>query len=249
MAWRARVGGKRSRSRCAAALNSPARVRLSASGTPLQEDDGVCEVALALLALLERPAPKPALRGVAALEGQDYGQGDLAVTEIVADALAEHDFARAVVQHVIDQLKGNAEILAIATQSFDVLPGALADHRADLRRRGEQGSGLGGDHLEIAYFVGLGVVGGHQLRDLALRDHRRRVGEIASTSSEPSSTISWKARENRKSPTSTLGLLPQMALAVASPTQPALVDHVIVQQRRRVNELDRRRERHCRPPR
>ena len=76
------------------------------------------EVALALLALLERPAPEPALRGIAALEGQDHGQGDLAVTEIVADALAEHDFARAVVQHVIDQLKGNAEILAVATQSF-----------------------------------------------------------------------------------------------------------------------------------
>ena len=40
---------------------------------------------------------------------------------------------------------------------------------------------------------------------------------MRSTSSEPCSTISWKARLNRKSPTSTLDLLPHTSLAVALP--------------------------------
>ncbi len=40
---------------------------------------------------------------------------------------------------------------------------------------------------------------------------------ISSTRSEPSSTMSWKARANRKSPTSTEALLPNTALAEASP--------------------------------
>ena len=76
------------------------------------------EVALALLALLERAAPEPALRGIAALEGQDHRQGDLTVAEVVADALAQHHLARAVVEHVVDQLEGDAEILAVATAAL-----------------------------------------------------------------------------------------------------------------------------------
>src|SRR4029453_5559107 len=82
------------------------------SGAPLQECDGMREAVLALLAPLERTAPEPALGGIAALEGQDHGQGGLAVAEVVADALAQNDFARAVVQHIIDQLKGDAHILS-----------------------------------------------------------------------------------------------------------------------------------------
>ena len=45
---------------------------------------------------------------------------------------------------------------------------------------------------------------------------------IASTFSEPSSTINWKARANRKSPTSTDAWLPNTALAEAIPRRNAL---------------------------
>ena len=62
---------------------------------------------------------------------------------------------------------------------------------------------------------------------------------MASTFSEPSSTISWKARANRKSPTSTEALLPNTALAEARPRRScAFVDHVVVQQGGGVDELD-----------
>ena len=57
--------------------------------------------------------------------------------------------------------------------------------------------------------------------------------------SEPSSTISSNERANRKSPTSTAGLLPHTAFAVSRPRRSSLeVDDVVVQQRRGVDELD-----------
>ena len=43
----------------------------------------------------------------------------------------------------------------------------------------------------------------------------------SSTRMRPTSTISWKAREYRKSPTSTLAALPNSALAVARPRRSA----------------------------
>ena len=56
----------------------------------------------------------------------------------------------------------------------------------------------------------------------------------------PSSTISSKARLNRKSPTSTLAGLPQMRLAVRLPRRSAgAVDDIVVEQGRGVDELDR----------
>ena len=54
----------------------------------------------------------------------------------------------------------------------------------------------------------------------------------------PISTIIWKEREYRKSPTSTLAWLPQIALAVSRPRRAGFVDDVVVQQRRGVDELD-----------
>ena len=61
---------------------------------------------------------------------------------------------------------------------------------------------------------------------------------MSSTASWPVSTISWKARLNRKSPTSTLGLLPQTMIGGdLAPAQRAFVHHIVVQQGGGVDEL------------
>jgi hypothetical protein len=54
------------------------------------------------------------------------------------------------------------------------------------------------------------------------------------------STIIWKAREYRKSPTSTLAGLPKVSLAVAPAPQDRFVHDVVMQQRGRVDEFDHR---------
>ena len=63
----------------------------------------------------------------------------------------------------------------------------------------------------------------------------------------PSSTISWKARLNRKSPTRTLGLLPHSDVGGwPAASERAFVHHVVMQQGGGVDELDRGRELHMR---
>ena len=62
---------------------------------------------------------------------------------------------------------------------------------------------------------------------------------MSSTSSEPTSTIILKAWPSRKSPTSTLAWFPQNHARAALPRRIALIDNVIVEQRRGVHELDR----------
>ena len=58
--------------------------------------------------------PEGAFGIVAAAEGQHDGQSDLALAEIVADILAQFGTGAAVIQRIVDQLEGNAEIGAIA---------------------------------------------------------------------------------------------------------------------------------------
>ena len=96
-----------------------------------------------LLALLQRAAPEAALLGAAAREREDHGQGDLAVAEVVAQALAEHHLARAVVEDVVDQLKRDPDALAIAAQRLGLGGRAIRDQGADLGRGREQRRGLG----------------------------------------------------------------------------------------------------------
>src|SRR3546814_18010264 len=55
----------------------------------LQALDGLLEIAVALVLVLQAAAPERPLGGVAALQGEHHRQGDLAVAEIVAHRLVE----------------------------------------------------------------------------------------------------------------------------------------------------------------
>ena len=67
----------------------------------------------ALLLLLERAAPEAPLLGAAAREGDDDGQRDLAFPEIVADGLAQQRLPGRIVEGIVDELEGDAEIVAV----------------------------------------------------------------------------------------------------------------------------------------
>src|SRR3546814_16448321 len=59
-----------------------------------------------------RQFPELAFVGAAARIGEDDRQGDLAVAKIVADALAHRLGVGDIVDRVVDELKGDAEIAA-----------------------------------------------------------------------------------------------------------------------------------------
>src|SRR6185312_5121714 len=68
------------------------------------------EVGLALLEILDGAMPELALLGAARLIGENDGKRHLAFPEIVADALAELGLAGGIVERVVDELEGDAEI-------------------------------------------------------------------------------------------------------------------------------------------
>ena len=154
-------------------------------------------------------------------------------------ALAELALARRKVEHVVDQLEGDAEIAAEPFERLLLRRRALGDDRADAARRREQRRGLRLDDLEIGGLGRRRVVGGDQLPTSPSAITAAARDRISRTRSEPSSTISSNERANRKSPTSTAGLLPHTALAVSRPRRRSLaVDDVVVQQGRGVDEFD-----------
>ena len=118
------------------------------------------EVVVALLLVLHGAPPEGALLIVAPAKRQHHGQRDLAVAEIVAHRLAQYRFAGAIVEGIVDQLIGDAEVEPEASERFLLCGGALGHHRAKLAGGGEQRCGLRGHHFEIGGLAGLGVVGG-----------------------------------------------------------------------------------------
>src|SRR5207247_430756 len=70
------------------------------------------EVGVGRLAVLERAPPKDAFALGAAAERQHHRQRDLAGAEIIADVLAELGRLAAVVERIVDELEGDAEIHA-----------------------------------------------------------------------------------------------------------------------------------------
>ena len=211
----------------------------------LHQRQGLGEIVLADIALLQRALPESALGRIAAAVAEHHRQRDLALAKIVADALAEHRRLARIVERVVDELKSKPEIAAIGAQRCRLRFRPRRDHRADLRRRGEQRRGLGVDHRQIVVLGGLGVLGGDQLHHLALGDDRRRIRQDAQRAERADIDHHLEGLAEQEIADQHARLVaPQQPRRGLAPAKVALVDHVVMQQRRRMHELDAGREPH-----
>ncbi len=110
------VGENRQRLDRLGGVGAGARQGLGQRAAPLDEPHRAVEIARPCSPVFERAPPERALLGVAAGIGDDDRQGHLAVAEIVADRLAELVLLRREIEHVVDQLEGDAEIAAEALE-------------------------------------------------------------------------------------------------------------------------------------
>src|SRR5882724_12030345 len=129
----------------------------------VEQSNGALEVVVALFEVFEGAAPEPPLGLVAASEREDDGESDLAVAEIVADALSEFGLLGGIVEHVVDKLEGDAEIEAEALQRLLFHFRPASDHCADAAGGREERRGLATDDVEIGLLAGLRVVAGDEL--------------------------------------------------------------------------------------
>ena len=116
-------------------------------------------------------APEFAIILVAAGVGQDHRQGDLAIAEIIAGILAHGFGVRHIIDGVVHQLEGDAEIAAIAGQCLLALFITLGNHAGNLTGGGEQRGRLGTDDVEVTIFGGGHIARGGELGHLAFRNH------------------------------------------------------------------------------
>ena len=90
-------------------------------------------------------APEAAFILAAPRIGEDHRQGHLAIAEIIALPLAHFGRGGIIVDGVIDQLEGNAQIAAIGIKCAFIGLAAFGNHRRNAAGGGEQRGGLGAD--------------------------------------------------------------------------------------------------------
>ena len=100
-----------------------------------QAGDGRGQIRLGDVAIADAPGPEGPVVGRSPVIGEEHRQGELALAEIIADILAERGRGAAVIQRVIDQLEGKAEIGAIGAQGGLIVARPVRQHAPHFPRR------------------------------------------------------------------------------------------------------------------
>ena len=197
------------------------------------------EVGFVLLVRLDGAMPEVAVGGVAGLIRDQDGQGDLALAEIVADGLAQHRLVRGVVQRIVHQLERDAQVHAEFGQRCRLGVGSVGHHGSDLACGGEQRGGLSADHVQIAR-LGCGqIVLGDELQDFALGDGRGGAREDGENLQRAILHHELEGSGEQEIADQDRGLIAEHRVRRCQPAaKQALVDHVVVQQRGGMDELD-----------
>src|SRR5215472_358671 len=148
----------RKRFDCARSIAAGAGERFRERAMMLHQRDCAIEVAGALIHVFKGTAPENALLVIPAREGEKDRQRNLAVAEVVADALAELGLSRRKIEHVVDQLKRDSKVPAELIQRGLLALRPFSNYRADSARRGKQLGGLCLDHFEVGRLSRLEIV-------------------------------------------------------------------------------------------
>ncbi len=107
----------------------------------------------------------------------DQRQGGLALGKIVAQVLAQVRGLGGVVEYVVGDLEGEAQLHAVVVQLLLHLRACAGGKRTQTRAGGEQHCGLALDHAQVRRFVGVGVMHMQQLKHFAFGDAVGGVGQ------------------------------------------------------------------------
>ena len=179
------------------------------------------------------------LHRVAALHGQDQGQGGFAFAQVIAQIFPHFCGIAVVVKHIIDDLKSCAEGLAVVCTS--VFDGCRASGQDGTKARTgfKQFGCFGPDDPQIALFVERGVVHVHQLKHFSFGDH---IGGIGQGLHDPHAFGVHHHLEGpgvQKVADQHAGRISEIFIGrrPAAP-QGGFVHHIVVQQSGRVDELN-----------
>ncbi len=143
----------------------------------LHEGEHLLEVLVGEELLLHHRGDQVALLVAAELQSMDERQGDLPFLEVVADALAELLLAGGVVEGVIHELEGDAEVHAVVGQRLPEFRRGAPKDGTHLAGGGEQDRRLAPHHVDVAIDGDVEVAGADELQHLAFGDDGGGVGQ------------------------------------------------------------------------
>ena len=146
---------------------------------------------------------------------------------------------RGVVDRIVDQLEGDAEVAAEAAERVFGFFAGFGDDGGDVAGGGEQGGGFGLDDRKVSVFASPDLPLGGQLRHLSLGDHRRRAAEDLQDLETAVLDHQFEgAAKQEIADQHAGGIAPdEVGGALAAPGF-ADVHHVVVEQGRGVDEFD-----------
>ncbi len=173
-----------------------------------------------------------------------HRQRDLAVLDVVADALAHDRLLAHEVEAVVDDLEGQADRVAELGQQRARLVAPAGVARAEFAGRAVEHGGLGARDALVGLLGHLEVVAQRRLLDLPHADAARGLGEHAARQARgevgrerEGARVEEVAQQHR-------GLVvPALVDAGHAPAHLGAVEHVVVDQRGEVDQLDDRRDR------
>jgi hypothetical protein len=164
-----------------------------------------------------------------------------AFAEVLSGLLAELLLARREVHHVVGELEGQAEALAVGAERLDVVLRGVGQQSAEPARRRDQRRGLAADHLEVVGFAPLQGPRGVDLADLPVAEDGDRVGEEPADVRPEIGGDLRRPREQVVAGEDRHRVIPALVRGRHAVARVGFVDHVVVVQRRDVRELDRDR--------
>ena len=180
---------------------------------------------------------------IAVLHRMDQRQGRLAFGKVVAQVFAQGGGIGGVVEHVVGDLERIAQGQAIAMQRVAGCGIGAGQHRPQAGGGGEQHCGLALDHAQVSGFVGVRVAHVEQLQHLALGNGVGGVGQEPHHFRTLQFHHQLEAARVQEIPDQHAGRVPPHRVGgAAAASQVGLVDHVVVQQGRGMDEFDHRRQ-------
>lgn len=188
---------------------------------------------------LDRLPHARSLRRRSMLHDVDQWQGRLAFGQIVTDVLAGIGFLAGIIEHVVDQLEGGAQMHAVQGERTLDLRLGMADDGTELSRSLEQLGGLVVDDLHVTDFVDIRIVTVHQLQYLAFRDDIGGIGQHLHDAHVVDCHHHLEGPRIEEIADQHAGGVAKGGIGGIAPApQRRFVDHIVVQQRGGMNELD-----------
>ncbi len=189
--------------------------------------------------LPREPSNDLALGGIGIEQRENHRQRHLAFAQIVAGVLAHRAAFAAIVEHIVDDLEGEAEFEPVVAERDAPLVTGAASHRTHFRRRLEQRCSLGVDDLRIVGLGGAEIPRFRELKHLALGDHRRRAAEDAQRIEPPGLHHHLeRLTQQEVADQHTCRVAPDDPCSRPAAAQIAVVHHVVMEQCRVVHEFD-----------